>query len=119
MTKEITKNGTIFYYGDNGFIHREGGPAVEYTNGDKYWCKMENFIGKMDLLQNLQTAKNIGIKMDFIIKKMVQQQNIQMVINLGIKMVYVIEKMDLLQKEYMKMVFITKNIGIMMFVTQK
>ena len=43
MTKEITKNGTIFYYGDNGFIHREGGPAVEYTNGDKYWCKNGKF----------------------------------------------------------------------------
>ena len=38
MKKEINKYGTIFYYGDNGFIHREDGPAIECANGYKsYW----------------------------------------------------------------------------------
>ena len=23
----------------NGLWHRDNGPAVEYKNGDKYWCK--------------------------------------------------------------------------------
>ncbi len=27
----------VVYYNDKGEIHRLDGPAVEYTNGDKYW----------------------------------------------------------------------------------
>jgi hypothetical protein len=33
---EIDKNGNKFYYKDDQ-LHREDGPAVEYTNGTKWW----------------------------------------------------------------------------------
>lgn len=29
-------NGDKFWY-QNGELHREDGPAIEYTNGDKFW----------------------------------------------------------------------------------
>lgn len=33
----ISDDGTIRWYNENGELHREGGPAVEYTNGTKIW----------------------------------------------------------------------------------
>lgn len=33
----VDKIGTIRYYDDNGQLHREVEPAVEYTNGTKLW----------------------------------------------------------------------------------
>ena len=47
MKKEINKYGTICYYDENRKLHREDGPAIEYTSGDKDGLKMENFIEKM------------------------------------------------------------------------
>jgi len=32
----VYKSGSKFWY-LNGKLHREDGPACEYTNGDKYW----------------------------------------------------------------------------------
>ena len=37
ITKEIDDYGTIRYYNEQGQLHREDGPAVEYKNGDKSW----------------------------------------------------------------------------------
>ncbi len=37
VTKEINKFGTIIYYNEQDQCHREDGPALEYTNGEKYW----------------------------------------------------------------------------------
>jgi antitoxin component YwqK of YwqJK toxin-antitoxin module len=35
-TVEVLDNGTKYWY-LNGKLHREDGPAVEYSNGTKYW----------------------------------------------------------------------------------
>ena len=37
MKKEIDIFGTIHYYNDNNELHREDGPALESTSGDKSW----------------------------------------------------------------------------------
>jgi hypothetical protein len=29
---------TIRWYNSNDELHREDGPAIEYADGDKYWC---------------------------------------------------------------------------------
>ena len=39
MRKAINEFGTIYYYNDKGEYHREDGPSVEWTNGDKWWYK--------------------------------------------------------------------------------
>jgi len=33
----IDDEGNVFYYNEKGELHREGGPAIEYANGDKEW----------------------------------------------------------------------------------
>ena len=39
-TVKVDKEGTVRYYKlDTGVLHREGGPAVEYTDGSKLWFK--------------------------------------------------------------------------------
>ena len=35
---KVYKNGNKYWY-QNGELHREDGPAMEYANGDKYWYK--------------------------------------------------------------------------------
>jgi hypothetical protein len=37
ITKDIDYYGTICYYNEQGQWHREDGPAVEWSDGDKYW----------------------------------------------------------------------------------
>ena len=39
MKKVINKYGSIFYYNENGLLHREDGPAIEDSNGLKDWYK--------------------------------------------------------------------------------
>ena len=34
---EVDSNGTKYWY-LNGKLHREDGPAVEWSDGSKYWC---------------------------------------------------------------------------------
>jgi len=34
---DIDKDGTKRWY-LNGKLHREDGPAIEYTDGNKFWC---------------------------------------------------------------------------------
>ena len=34
---EIGENGSRRYYDRTGRYHRDGGPAVEWANGDKFW----------------------------------------------------------------------------------
>jgi hypothetical protein len=34
---EIDVIGTKMWRNDNGQLHKEGGPAIEYANGDKHW----------------------------------------------------------------------------------
>jgi hypothetical protein len=37
-TVEVCSDGSIFWYKHGTtVVHREGGPAIEYTNGDKEW----------------------------------------------------------------------------------
>ena len=38
ITKVIDDNNTIRWYNEDGQLHREDGPAVEWANGDKFWC---------------------------------------------------------------------------------
>ena len=38
MRKETDCYGT-YYYNDLNQYHREDGPAIEETNGDKWWCR--------------------------------------------------------------------------------
>ena len=36
--KSVLMDGTVVYRNELGEFHREGGPAIEYANGDKeYW----------------------------------------------------------------------------------
>jgi len=35
--KNVSVDGTVEYRNKDGKYHREDGPAVEYTNGDKFW----------------------------------------------------------------------------------
>ena len=37
MKRIVDKDGTIYYYNDEGQLHREDGPAIEDPNGDKFW----------------------------------------------------------------------------------
>lgn len=37
ITKEVSEYGTIRYYNELGYRHREDGPAVEWSNGYKVW----------------------------------------------------------------------------------
>ena len=37
ITKDIDYYGTIHYYNEQGQWHREDGPAVEWSDGDKEW----------------------------------------------------------------------------------
>ena len=37
MKKQVDKYGNIYYYNDKNQLHREDGPAIEYSNGTKYW----------------------------------------------------------------------------------
>ena len=39
MRKAINKFGSICYYNDNNELHREDGPAMERTDGSKFWYK--------------------------------------------------------------------------------
>ena len=43
MKKEIDSSGTIWYYNDLNQIHREDGPAIEYANGTKFWCRNDQY----------------------------------------------------------------------------
>ena len=39
IEKHIDSNGNIRYYKEGtSILHREDGPACEYTNGTKFWC---------------------------------------------------------------------------------
>jgi len=43
-TVEINSNGTIRWYKEGtSILHREGGPAVEFANGEKHWYKNGKF----------------------------------------------------------------------------
>lgn len=35
----IDIEGDVFYFNDNGFVHKDDGPAIEYLSGEKYWFK--------------------------------------------------------------------------------
>ena len=35
--KRVDIYGTIRYYDEIGLLHREDGPAIEDSNGDKFW----------------------------------------------------------------------------------
>ena len=39
MRKETDSCGTICYYNDLNQFHREDGPAIEYADGTKCWCR--------------------------------------------------------------------------------
>jgi len=39
MKMYINEYGTKIYKNSKGYYHREDGPALEYTNGDKFWYK--------------------------------------------------------------------------------
>lgn len=37
IIKKVSKHGSIYYENESGQYHREDGPAIEWTNGDKSW----------------------------------------------------------------------------------
>ena len=37
MKRIVDEYGTIRYYNDEGQLHKEDGPAIEYSNGEKFW----------------------------------------------------------------------------------
>ena len=37
ITKTVSRGGTIRYWNEKGYLHREDGPALEYINGNKLW----------------------------------------------------------------------------------
>jgi len=39
MNPEIDKFGTKYWYKEDGSLHRDDGPAIEYLNGDMSWYK--------------------------------------------------------------------------------
>jgi len=39
----IDENGTKKYRNSKGELHRLDGPAIEWKNGDKFWCKEGKF----------------------------------------------------------------------------
>ena len=63
---EINSNGSKFYYNDKAMkiLHREDGPAIEGSNGDKEWWLMESVIVKMVLL--LKIGGVLTTVIDFI-----------------------------------------------------
>jgi hypothetical protein len=38
ISKKVDEHGTIRYRNELGQLHREDGPAIEWSNGRKYWC---------------------------------------------------------------------------------
>lgn len=39
MTQRTDRNGTVWYYNDQGQLHREDGPAIENPDGINAWYK--------------------------------------------------------------------------------
>lgn len=39
----INEYGTYYFIEETSFLHREDGPAVELSNGDKFWCKNNQY----------------------------------------------------------------------------
>ena len=39
MSCEIDEDGTKRWYNEDGFLHREDGPAIEWGDGDKEWYR--------------------------------------------------------------------------------
>jgi len=37
-TLSINRDGTKYWKTLNGSLHMEDGPAIEWSNGDKWWC---------------------------------------------------------------------------------
>ena len=37
LIREVDQEGTVRYHNSNNLLHREDGPAVEYSNGDRVW----------------------------------------------------------------------------------
>ena len=37
MKRIVDEDGTTRYYNDEGQLHKEDGPAIEFLNGAKYW----------------------------------------------------------------------------------
>ena len=37
LIREVDRAGTVRYFDGDGKLHREDGPAIEYSNGDSVW----------------------------------------------------------------------------------
>ena len=37
LIREVDRDGTVRYFDGDGKLHREDGPAIEYSNGDRAW----------------------------------------------------------------------------------
>ena len=42
-TVKVWANGSKFWY-LNGKLHREDGPAIEWADGDKFWCSKSWYL---------------------------------------------------------------------------
>ena len=48
----------------NGEHHREDGPAVEYTNGDKYWFINGKLLTETEFNQRTESCNNKIVEID-------------------------------------------------------
>ena len=39
LIREVDRAGTVRYLDGDGFLHREDGPAVEWEDGSRFWCR--------------------------------------------------------------------------------
>ncbi len=37
MVRKVVEQFSVYYYNEKNEFHREDGPALEFTNGNKYW----------------------------------------------------------------------------------
>jgi hypothetical protein len=66
---KIDQDGDKFYYSDRRMktLHREDGPAIEWSDGDKEWCLNNKIYSEAE--HTKRTAKEIVLTMDEIAAK--------------------------------------------------
>ena len=67
---EINQHGSKLYFKDKQMtiLHREDGPAVEYTDGDKSWFINDEYLTEAEF--NLRTTPEIVLTLDEIAAKL-------------------------------------------------
>ena len=80
----VDSDGNVSYHNALGQLHREYGPAIEYSDGSEFWYQNGQLHRLDDLQLNTPTARAHGIKMDVYTDWMALQLNTQVATGLGI-----------------------------------